>query len=163
MADVAGAEAGSVRGPVVGLLLGVPLCLDSGAVVLDLVGNVRLVPAQHRRDQLGDRLDGFEASVGGLDRDARASGEDVVEVKRSFGPGGVVSLHPEVARRSGQRFTEVWPLADQREQLGDQRPVAAQQVLDPRGVQAGLGGDLLATIPDGTVAVGPDQLDRLGT
>ena len=78
---VGGAEAGGVGGEVVGLLLGLALGLDALVVVVDLPLAGLVVPAQHDTHLARDPLGCGEAAVEGLDGDARAPGEDVVEVQ----------------------------------------------------------------------------------
>ena len=50
--------------------------------------------------------------------------------------GAVVRLDGEVVAGTGERPAELGLLGDQLEQVGDERAVAVQQVLDPRDVQA---------------------------
>lgn len=62
-ADVGGAEAGGVGGPVVGLGLRLALGGDAGDVVLDLASDVGIVPAEDGGDEPGDLLGDDRAAV----------------------------------------------------------------------------------------------------
>ena len=91
---VGGGDPGGVGSQVVVLLLRPSLGLDPGGVGLDLVRDPLVVPAEDRRDQVGDGLGRLGAAVGRLDRDAGTPGEDVVEVQRALVARGVRRSRP---------------------------------------------------------------------
>ena len=132
---------------------------DAGAVELDLAVD-RSSSSQPSGSAISSRgrLGRLQAAVPGLDRDAGAAGEHVVEVQRALVGDGVARPRPRGSRRRPAAARRAsGSSATMRQQLLDPRAVAAQQVLDPRDVQAGLGGEPLAPVPQRLEAVGADQ------
>jgi hypothetical protein len=70
-------------------------------------------------------------AVPGLDRDPGAPGEDVLDVPGALVRGGVDDLGPQEVRGALEWLPERWVSGDEREHLGDERAVPAEQVVDP--------------------------------
>lgn len=81
---------------VVFLGLGGSLGLHALAVVLDLAVALLLGPAEDGGEEVGGLLGDADAAVPGLDGDAGAAGEDVVEVAGPLVGGGVDDLGAQV-------------------------------------------------------------------
>ena len=128
-----GAQAGS-RVVVAGL--GLAFGFDAGGVVRHLARDLLVGPAERAGHEPRRGLGGAQAAVPGLDRRARAPGEDVLQVRRALVRGGVDDLDLEVVVGPGQRLAERRVVGDQRQQVVEQRAVAVQQVLDARHVHA---------------------------
>jgi hypothetical protein len=85
--------------------------------VIDLVLALVRGPAQDATHQLGD-LDGdVDTAVEGLDRDARAAGDGVVQVAGTLVRHGVDDLGAQVVIGAGERLREVGALLDEVEDL----------------------------------------------
>ena len=106
---------------IVGRGLGGLLGVAQPDVAVELLRGARLRPAQVRRDQRRDRRRGGAAAVGGLDRDARAPREDVVQVERALVGDGVHRLGRDVADGAGASGASSAGLA-----LGQRRTSSAQ-------------------------------------
>ena len=68
-------------------------------LAVDVLG----APAQHRRNDFGDLAGAVDTAVRVLDRDPHPPGQDVLEVQRALGRGGVPRLDLQVHRRLGDR------------------------------------------------------------
>src|SRR3954451_24699677 len=96
--NLGGSEPCGVGRSVVELGLRVALGGDPAPVVLDLPLDPRGVPAQDRRDDVGDLAGDVATAVPGADRHPQPAGQQVVEVQRALVRGAVVRLDLEVAR-----------------------------------------------------------------
>ena len=92
-----------IRAGVVEHRLGGALGVEPRAVVRDLPVDRRLVPAQRRRHEPGDVLDGLAAAVRRLEGDVRPARQHVVDVKRRLVQHGEADLCRQVRRRRRQR------------------------------------------------------------
>src|SRR5688572_26246111 len=101
--DVGSAHPRLVGLPVGGRALRLPLGLDPAQVVVDLVVEPDVVPAQLAGHQLRHRPRRPGAAVEGLDRDPGTSGEHVVEVPGALVGDGVHHLGGEVVLGAGER------------------------------------------------------------
>ena len=87
-----------------------------------------------------------------LDGEPGPAGQHVIKVAGAFVSNRVDGLGPQVVRRAGQRLSERGIRLHQVEQLVDQVAVAVKQVLKAREVQAVLGRQLIAAVPQRQVA-----------
>jgi len=81
----------------------------------------------------------------------------------AFVAGRVVGLGLEVLGRAGQRLAELWPFSDQVEQLGGQRPVASEQMLDLGHVKARAVCRELPGVEGTEISVGSGQRNTFRT
>ncbi len=103
---VGGAQPLGVRLGVGELLLRLELGLDAGDVAGHLGLDARLVPARAGATISAAARAPLDAAARGLDGDAGAAREHVVEVQRSLVRGGVQRLDLEVLLGAGERLVE---------------------------------------------------------
>src|SRR5665647_3796059 len=94
--DLGRTHACAVTGLVVRLLLRSPLSLDPGEVMLDLLALLLVAPAEHRSHQGCRRNSCGHPSVPGLDRDAGATGQHVVQVASALMADGIDNLGSQI-------------------------------------------------------------------
>ena len=92
----------------------------------------------------------------------RPAGQHVIEVAGTLVRGRVADLRAQVVLGPGQRPAQVRLGRDEVQDLGGQRAVPAQQVLDPGHVQPGGPGQPVPRVPQREVAVGPGQRHLVG-
>ena len=102
------------------LLLALPLGLDAAQVVVDLVLETVVVPAELGGHQLGRDPGRGGAAVEGLDGDAGTPGQHVVEVTSTLVRDRVDNLGKQVVLGARQRLGQVGTARDQREHLVDE-------------------------------------------
>src|SRR4051812_12879367 len=161
-AGVRGGDPGGVGLPVVGGLLRPPFGLDPGPVALDLVGDPLVVPAEHAGHRPGDRLGRLDAPVGGLDRDAGAAGEQVVQVQRALVCGAPHHLDHQVLLGAGHRLEQRGGVLCQVQHPGGERNEPGEEVLGAEVRDAPALAQPVQGVDHRRVALGADQRDVLG-